>query len=71
MVSKTAERVTLAKIAACGKAREIAGKVKDLSATPTPISQLLNPPAENQPSLTEKNKIRRIANQKFGTATPN
>ena len=69
-VSKTAERVTRAKIAACGNAKATAGKTRDFSAAPKPISQPANPPAENQPSLTEKNKINRIANQKFGTATP-
>ena len=70
-VSKTAERVTRAKIAACGRARETAGKTNDFKAAPKPISQPANPPAENQPSLTEKNKIKRMANQKLGTATPN
>ena len=70
MVSKTAERVTLAKIAACGKASDIAGKVNDFSPAPTPISQPGKPPAENQPSLTEKSNIKRIANQKLGTAIP-
>ena len=58
-----------ARIAACGKASEIAGRVRDFRPCKG-SSQPGKPPAENQRRLIAKIKTITIANQKLGIATP-
>ena len=64
------ERIIRAKILACGNARAIAGKVKDLIDRKKPRSQPGKPQAENHRKFIAKINTRIIANQKFGIATP-
>ncbi len=70
-VSRSAERMTRARMDACGNAREIAGSVSAFRPGSSPSSQPGKPPAENQRRLIAKTSTISIANQKFGTATPN
>ena len=69
-VSISEERMTRARIEACGRASAMAGRVSAFKACPKPASHPGKPPAENQRRLMAKTSTRIMANQKLGMATP-
>ena len=69
-VSISAERITRARIDACGSASATAGSASARSPAQSPACQPGKPPAETQRSFTAKTRTSSMANQKFGTATP-
>ena len=68
--SSSDDRMTRARIAACGNANAIAGSVSARIPAKNPASHPPKPPAENHRRLIAKIRTSIIANQKFGMATP-
>src|ERR1700723_2769307 len=69
VTSSPAERVTRVRTAAWGNASATAGSRRDLMAAAGSL-QPGKPPAENQCSVVEKSRMKRIPNQKSGTDMP-
>ena len=77
ITSSRARRMTRVRIAACGKARAMAGRVRLAIPRQTlmmlirpPTSQPSKPPAGNTPKVMAKTKTNMMANQKLGMAMP-